>query len=94
VSIKKQIKRLGAKRKHLRNTKKNTFFHKYERIEKKKEKKFQLYSHGSYNSKVRLKVHDHWCALFCKIYFGWLSCGLGFLENPAFVGLVAWQPAT
>jgi hypothetical protein len=32
----KQIKRLGAKRKHLRNTKKNTFFHKYERIEKKK----------------------------------------------------------
>nr|YP_009122530.1 ribosomal protein S1 [Niphotrichum ericoides]AJJ48465.1 ribosomal protein S1 [Niphotrichum ericoides] len=34
----KQVKRLGAKRKHLQNTKKNTFFHKYENTEKKKNK--------------------------------------------------------
>nr|YP_009745561.1 ribosomal protein S1 [Andreaea wangiana]QIH30007.1 ribosomal protein S1 [Andreaea wangiana] len=34
----KEMKRLGAKRKHLRNTKKNTFFHKYEKIEKKRNK--------------------------------------------------------
>lgn len=34
----KRVKRLGAKRKHLQNTKKNTFFQKYEKIEKEKKK--------------------------------------------------------
>nr|YP_009170583.1 ribosomal protein S1 [Chionoloma tenuirostre]ALF06897.1 ribosomal protein S1 [Chionoloma tenuirostre] len=34
----KQVKRLGAKRKHLQNTKKNAFFQKYEKTEKKKSK--------------------------------------------------------
>jgi ribosomal protein S1 len=34
----KQVKRLGAKRKHLQNMKKNTFFQKYEKTEKKKRK--------------------------------------------------------
>jgi ribosomal protein L14E/L6E/L27E len=36
----KKIKRLGVKRKHLRNTKKNTFFYKYEKIKKKKNQNF------------------------------------------------------
>ncbi|CAK9189882.1 unnamed protein product, partial (mitochondrion) [Sphagnum tenellum] len=36
----KKRKRLGVKRKHLRNTKKNTFFYKYEKIKKKKNKNF------------------------------------------------------
>nr|AND50516.1 ribosomal protein S1 [Sphagnum orientale] len=36
----KKIKRLGVKRKHLRNTKKNTFFYKYEKKKKKKKKNF------------------------------------------------------
>nr|YP_009047454.1 ribosomal protein S1 [Buxbaumia aphylla]AGN74245.1 ribosomal protein S1 [Buxbaumia aphylla]AHI16043.1 ribosomal protein S1 [Buxbaumia aphylla] len=36
------IERLNAKRKHLRNTKKNTFFHKYEKIEKGKNKNSNL----------------------------------------------------
>lgn len=35
-----QIKRLGAKRKHLRNTKKTTFFRRYEIIEKNKSKNY------------------------------------------------------
>jgi hypothetical protein len=52
----KQVKRLGAKRKHLQNTKKNTFFHKYEKTEKKKKEKFQLYSHGSYDPKDQTKL--------------------------------------
>nr|AND50348.1 ribosomal protein S1 [Flatbergium sericeum] len=37
---KKKIKRLGVKRKHLQNTKKNTFFYKYEKKKKKKNKNF------------------------------------------------------
>nr|AND51041.1 ribosomal protein S1 [Sphagnum portoricense] len=36
----KKIKRLGVKRKHLRNTKKNTFFYKYEKKKKKKKQNF------------------------------------------------------
>jgi ribosomal protein S1 len=52
----KQVKRLGAKRKHLQNTKKNTFFQKYEKTEKKKKEKFQLYSHGSYKNQTKLKA--------------------------------------
>nr|AND51111.1 ribosomal protein S1 [Sphagnum papillosum] len=36
----KKIKRLGVKRKHLRNTKKNTFFYKYEKKKKKKNQNF------------------------------------------------------
>jgi hypothetical protein len=38
----KQVKRLGAKWKHLQNTKKNTFFHKYERTKKKKNKNYSF----------------------------------------------------
>jgi hypothetical protein len=41
-------KRLGIKRKHLQNTKKNTIFYKYE---KKIKSKFQLSSHGFHNPK-------------------------------------------
>nr|AND50037.1 ribosomal protein S1 [Sphagnum cuspidatum] len=36
----KKRKRLGVKRKHLRNTKKNTFFYKYEKKKKKKKQNF------------------------------------------------------
>nr|AND50382.1 ribosomal protein S1 [Sphagnum strictum] len=36
----KKIKHLGVKRKHLRNTKKNTFFYKYEKKKKKKKQNF------------------------------------------------------
>jgi hypothetical protein len=54
-SCKKQVKRLGAKRKHLQNTKKNTFFHKYQKIEKIKNKNSSFISMVLTKTKQSLK---------------------------------------
>jgi len=51
----KKRKGLGVKWKHLRNTKKNTFFYKYEK-NKIFKSKFQLSSHGFHNPKNQTEL--------------------------------------